>query len=123
LAFWLPTGYPEKETSMVRLTISPRSDENLYGLLVQKELALRKKKSGTLHRYGPKKKNEEKWAHVSKNGWIRFQNCLGHVLVATIQARDNEEEWQVLNSFIGFLDRHFRDQIAGILISYEAPSG
>ena len=49
---------------MVRLTISPRSEENLYGLLVQKELALRKKNQGTLHRYGPK----EKWGHTSRKG-------------------------------------------------------
>ena len=106
---------------MVRLTISPRSDENLYGMLVKKELALRKKNQGTLHRYGPKKKDEEKWGHTSKNGWIRFQRCLGQVIVASIQARDETEEWEVLNSFIGFLYRHFRASIATILISYEAP--
>ena len=105
---------------MVRLTISPRSDENLYGLLVQKELALRKKNQGTLHRYGPKKKDQEKWGHTSKNGWIRFQRCLGQVVVATIQARDEAEEWQLLNSFTGFLDRHFRASIASILINYDA---
>jgi hypothetical protein len=51
---------------MVRLTISPRSEENLYGLLVQKELALRKKNQGRLHGYGPKKKDEEKWAHFQE---------------------------------------------------------
>jgi hypothetical protein len=113
----------QKEMNMVRLTISPRSNENLYGLLVQKELTLRRMNRGTLHRQGPKKKNEEKWGHASKNGWIRFQNCLGHVLTATIQARDEDEEWQLLNSFIGFLDRHFRASIASILISYEALQG
>ena len=106
---------------MVRLTICPRSNENLYGLLVQKELALRKKKTGTLHRSGPKKKDEEKWCHNTKKGWIRFQRCLGQVLVATIQAHDDAEEWQLLNSFVGFLDRHFRVSIASILISYDPP--
>ncbi|MBL0156951.1 MAG: hypothetical protein IPP47_07580 [Bryobacterales bacterium] len=106
---------------MVRLTISPRNDANLYGLLVQKELALRKKNQGTLHRNGPKKKDAEKWVHNSKNGWIRFQRCLGQVVVATIQAKDEAEEWQLLNSFTGFLDRHFRASIASILISYDAP--
>lgn len=70
---------------MVRLTISPRSEENLYGLLVQKELALRKKNQGTLHRYGPKKKDEEKWGHTSKKGWIRFQRCLGQIVVTTFR--------------------------------------
>jgi hypothetical protein len=104
---------------MVRLTVCPRSDENLYSLLVQKELTLIKNNQGTLHRYGPKKKNEEKWAHVSRNGWIRFQSGLGRILIATIQARDRTEEWQLMNSFIGFLDRHFRVSIASILISYD----
>src|ERR1700722_724794 len=106
---------------MVRLTISPRSNQNLYGLLVKKELALRAKNQGTLRRDGPKKKDEEKWSHSTKNGWVRFQRCLGQVVVATVQARDETEEWQLLNSFIGFLDRHFRESIASVLISYDTP--
>lgn len=106
---------------MVRLTISPRGEENVYGLLVQKERELRKKNRETLHRYGPKKRNEEKWGHASKHGWIRFQASLGRIMVATIQARNKTEEWELLNSFIGFLDRHFRDSIASIVINYDVP--
>jgi beta-lactamase class D len=104
---------------MIRLTISPKEKENLYGLLVQRELALRKQNKGTLHRYGAKKKNEEIWGHTSKHGWIRFQRCIGQVVVATAQARDQSEEWELLTSFVGFLDRSFRESISSIVISYE----
>jgi len=38
---------------MIRVTVVPKSRENLYGLLVKKEIALRKRNQGTLHRLVP----------------------------------------------------------------------
>ena len=46
---------------MIRLTVIPRLRENLLRLLVAKELELRRKGRGTLHRSGPKKPGHEKW--------------------------------------------------------------
>jgi hypothetical protein len=88
--------------------------------MVQRELALRKQNKGTLHRYGPKKKDADKWGHNSYQGWIRFQKCLGGVVVALVQAKDHELGWQLLTSFIGFLDRNFRDDMSNISLSYES---
>ena len=104
----------------MRVTVTPKSNGNLYGLLVQKELHLRKQNRGTLHRKGGKKQGDEKWVHEKYPGWVRFQKCLGGVLVAQIQAKNQEHERQPLSSFIGFLDRHFRSQVAAIDISYES---
>jgi hypothetical protein len=105
---------------MIKVSITPKTNENIYGLMVQKELALRRQNRGTLHRYGAKKKDEDKWGHNSYNGWIRFQKCLGGVVVALVQSKNSEEEWQLLSSFIGFLDRHFRDSISNIILAYDS---
>lgn len=104
---------------MIKVTITPKTRENIYGLLVKKELALRNANRGTLHRTGTKKSGEDKWLHSSYPGWVRFQKCLGGVTVALVQSKNSEHEWQLLSSFIGFLDRHFREQINSITLNYE----
>lgn len=105
---------------MIRVTATPRTTEDLYGLLVSKEVELRQRNQGTLHRKGEKKRGNEKWTHASYPGWVRFQKCLGGMIVAQIRAKNPESEWQLLSSFIGFLDRHFRPELGTISISYEA---
>lgn len=104
---------------MIRLTITPRSGEKVYSLLIKKEIELRKRNQGTLHAAGSKRKGREKWRHSSYNGWIQFQKCLGGVVVAEVKARNAKDEWQLLSSFIGFLDRHFRDELASITLTYD----
>ena len=103
---------------MIKVIVTPRTDGDIYALLVKKEVELRKINRGTLHRTGPKRKDKEKWIHTSYNGWIQFQRCIGGVMVALIQARNRQEEWQLLTSFIRFLDRHFRDELSGINLHY-----
>jgi len=41
-------------------------------------------------------------------------------VVAQIQSKNSDGEWQLLSSFIGFLDRHFRAEVSTINISYES---
>jgi hypothetical protein len=104
---------------MIKVTVTARSGEDVYALLTKKEIELRKRKQGTLHRAGPKRKEREKWVHSSYYGWIQFQRCLGGVTVALIQSKNPEVEWQLLTSFIGFLDRHFRDKLVSITLAYD----
>jgi hypothetical protein len=104
---------------MIRVTVSPREGDNLYRLLTRKEIALRKKNQGTLHRTGGKKAGIEKWKHSTYAGRIGLQRCIGGTLAATVQSKAPDAEWQLLTSLIGFLDRHFRDQIASVTISYD----
>jgi len=103
---------------VIVVTVTPRDRENLYGLLIKKEIGLRKQNKGTLHRASLKRKNQEKWVHSQYNGWINLQKCLGGVTVALVQSKTRDSEWQLLSSFVGFLDRHFRDSIASINLSY-----
>ena len=104
---------------MIRLTVIPRLRENLLRLLVAKEIELRRKGRGTLHRSGPKKRGHEKWTHKTYAGWINLQRCVGGTLAATVQSKASDAEWQLLRSLIGFLDRHFREQIASVTINYD----
>jgi hypothetical protein len=99
--------------------VTPRDEANLYGMLVKKEVALRKRNQGTLHAKGGKKRNEEKWTHTKYDGWIRFSGSLGGTLVTVIRSRKVEAEGDLLASFLGFLDRHFRNEIASINIQYD----
>ena len=103
---------------MITLTVAPRYGENLFRLLVSKEVHLRRNKQGTLHRKGAKKSGQDKWIHKSYSGWITFQRGLGGVLVALVQSNDERDEWQLLTSFVGFLHRHFRESISNLTMSY-----
>lgn len=104
---------------MARVSIIPKNEENLYGLLIKKELELRRKKQGTLHRYAAKESGRTKWQHRSYPGWITFEKCLGGIIGAQIQARNPNDQWQLLSAFLGFLDRHFRKHIANISIVFD----
>ena len=104
---------------MIRVTVSPREGDNLYRLLTHKEIELRKKNQGTLHRIGGRKAGVEKWRHSTYAGRIKLQRCIGGTLAAIVQSKAPDAEWQLLTSLIGFLDRHFREQISSVTISYD----
>lgn len=103
---------------MIRITVIPREGAELYSLLTRKEVSLRKKNQGTLHRRGAKARGREKWVHPKHAGWINLQRCIGGVLAAVVQSKA-PDEWQLLLSFIGFLDRHFRENILAVNIAYD----
>jgi hypothetical protein len=104
---------------MIRLTVVPRSRSNLYGLLIAKEVEFRRRNTGTLHRSGPKKRGQEKWTHKSYPGSIGLKRGEAGALAATVHSKAADGEWKLLTSVIGFLDRHFRENIASITISYD----
>ena len=104
---------------MIRLTAIPRSRSNLYGLLIAKEIELRRKGRGTLHRSGPKKRGQEKWTHTTYPGWITLQKRVDGTLAAMVHSRAADAEWKLLRSVIGFLDRHFRAELSSVTINYE----
>ena len=103
---------------MVRVTVVARSNENLYGQIVKRNLELGRKGKGTLYRSGKKQKDFEKWAHLKHPGWIWFQKGMGGMVVALINSKSADGEWQLLMSFVGFIDRHFRNDVANVVIAY-----
>ena len=61
---------------------------------------------------------EGRWKHVKYPGWIRWEETLGGSLMAEIQTKVKDHEWQMLQAFIGYLDRHLGEQIESISICY-----
>ncbi len=103
---------------MIMLAVASRYGEDLFRLLTSKEVDLRRNGQGTLHRKGKKHRGEDKWFHKSYTGRVTFQRGLGGTLVATVESPDERDEWQLLTSFVGFLHRHFREEISNITMSY-----
>lgn len=81
-------------------------------LLKNKERELR----GTTTAFS--RKAEGKWVHVKHPGWINWDEAKGGILIAEIHPKKNESDWQLLQSFIGYLDRHLHDHIDSISIFY-----
>lgn len=98
---------------MIRVVVTPQTTENFYAMLAKKEPHLQ-----TFYRQGRKKRGEQKWKHTTYQGWVNLQEALGGVLVASVQAKNSDEEWKILKALIGLLDRHFREQVSNINISY-----
>lgn len=99
---------------MIRVTVTPQTKADFYGMLVKKERSLR-----TFYRSGKKKVGQQKWKHTTYQGWLNLQKCVGGIAVACVQAMNHDDEWKILSAFIGLLDRHFRHTVSNINISYE----
>jgi hypothetical protein len=61
---------------------------------------------------------EGRWKHVKYPGWVRWDQAAGGFLVAEIQSKVKDHEWQLLQAFVGYLDRHLGDQIESISVYY-----
>ena len=79
-------------------------------------------KSTEQHLRGPhttlERVREGRWKHVKYPGWIDWDNTMGDVLVAEVRSRVKDHEWQMLQAFIGYLDRHLGDSIESISVYY-----
>jgi hypothetical protein len=62
--------------------------------------------------------SQGKWKHVNYTGHIKFAAAPGGILVVELRTRRADHEWQLLQSFIGYLDRHLGDYIESIAIAY-----
>jgi hypothetical protein len=96
------------------LQVVPRADatDRLKVLLKQTERSLR----GTATAFVRVK--EGRWRHVKYPGWINWEESMGGILVAEIKSRVEKQDWQLLQSFVGYLDRHLGEEIESITISY-----
>ena len=103
---------------MVRVIVIPRGTQKLYGAMVKKEVSLRRSGKGTLHRSAGKHRGIEKWSHKNYKGWVWFEECLGGVVVAEVKSQEEGEEDDLLRSFLAFLHRHFRPNVASMTVSY-----
>lgn len=110
----------QRESNPMKLVqIIPIDRKRLYGAMVRKEAAIRKKGTGTFYRAGAKRRNEARWKHTRYKGWVHLERGLAEVVTAEINTLAPEEDWQLLPAFLGWLDRHFGDQVLAVNIQYQ----
>ncbi len=95
------------------LQVVPRRDieGRLKSLLNAKERELRGSRT-TFFRKAP-----GRWQHKTYKGSIKWESVPGGILVAEVVSPE-ESEWQLLQSFIGYLDRHLSEHIESVSILY-----
>src|SRR4051812_19132737 len=104
---WMPA-------KMKIVEILPREHVHLFDTLVSKEAAIRKKGRGTYVQVGPKTRSSTRWKHKQYKGSVVLKRNASQVIVAKVRASTPESERKLLSSFLGFVDRHSRDQVASI---------
>jgi hypothetical protein len=99
---------------MKLVQITPLERTRLYGAMVKKEAEIRKQRAGAFSRVGVKKSNKAKWKHIRFKGWINLERGQSEVVTAKV----NSPDWQLLAAFVGWIDRHFGDQVQTVNIKY-----
>ncbi len=61
---------------------------------------------------------EGRWKHVKYPGGVTWDEAAGGLLMAEIQSKVKHHEWQLMDAFIGYLDRHLGEHIESISIYY-----
>jgi hypothetical protein len=103
---------------MKLLQIVPRSGTRLYGAIVRKQADIRKSGRGTFSRVGRRRQNASRWAHVRYKGSIELDGKSGDGVSVAIRSPEKGDEARLLSSFLGWLDRHFGDQVSSVKIEY-----
>jgi len=96
------------------VTVVPKSlaKPTLGTLLEQTERRLRGTSTTFLRR------RSRRWTHVKYPGWITWDVSRSGVLSVQVQSKKLEEEWKLLQAFVGYLDRHLGAEIDSISILY-----
>lgn len=103
---------------MRHIDILPQGRLKLYDALQKKEAAIRGAGRGTFYRVGRPLKNSAKWKHKAYPGEITIRREPMEAVSARIRSGARAGEWQMMSAFLGFVDRHFGDNIAAITIRY-----
>jgi hypothetical protein len=102
---------------MKLVQITPLDRKRLYGGMVKKEAEIRKKRAGAFYRVGTRKRDKTRWRHAKFKGWIDVERGRFEVVTAKVNSLD----WQLLAAFVGWVDRHFGDQVLSVNIQYRSP--
>lgn len=97
---------------IVQIIPSPGNRKSLKQLLKTKERSLRGKGTTFV------REKEGKWVHRKHPGWINWDEARGGLLIAEVRTRRRGAEWQLLQAFVGYLDRHLGKYIDTISITY-----
>lgn len=65
-----------------------------------------------------KRQREGRLVHTRYPGWINWDSAKGGIIVAEVQSKKPDAEWQLLQAFIGYVDRHIGQYVQSITIIY-----
>jgi hypothetical protein len=100
--------------AMKLVQITPVGRGRLYSAMVKKEADIRKQRAGAFSRVGAKAANQVTWKHVRFKGRIKLKRDPSEIVTARVSSAD----WQLLSAFVGWVDRHFGDQVQRVNIEY-----
>jgi hypothetical protein len=108
--------------TMKTLQIEPRGGKSLYGAMIRKQAEIRRSGRGTFSRAGARKRNASRWTHVRYKGSIALEPAAADAVKVEIKSPERGDEARLLSSFLGWLDRHFGDQLSTVSIQYQTAS-
>jgi hypothetical protein len=114
----IASGHKLPEIPMKIIEIQPHKSARLYDVLVAKEAAIRKKGRGTYSRVGRATSRATKWKHKMYRGSVQLARDPSQIITAKVRATTPEDERRLLSSFLGFVDRHSKNQVETITIRY-----
>jgi len=103
--------------TMKLLQIVPRDGRRFFDAIVQKQADIRKNGRGTFSRTGPKRRNAAHWVHAKFTGSIDLERASG-LVTAKVKSRDEVDESNLCRAFLGWIDRHFGDELVSVTIQY-----
>jgi hypothetical protein len=114
----LALGANHGGVAMKMLQIEPRGGTRLYGAMIKKQAEIRRSGRGTFSRASARKRNTARWTHVRYKGSIALEPGAAEAVKVVIKSPIPGDEARLLSSFLGWLDRHFGDQISSVNIQY-----
>jgi len=108
---------------MKTLQIVPRDGTRLYGAMIKKQAEIRRSGRGTFSRAGARKRSAARWTHVRYKGSVQLEPALSDAVTVEIKSTERGDEARLLSSFLGWLDRHFGDELSSVNIQYHRISG
>ena len=96
------------------IQITPTDGIRLYQAMIKKEADIRRERAGAFSRTGARTAKAATWKHVRFKGRIKLEREASERVTAKVSSAD----WQLLSAFVGWVDRHFSDQVERMLIEY-----
>lgn len=104
---------------MKTLQIEPRGKTHLFGAMLKKQAEIRRGGRGTFSRAGARRTGAARWTHVRYRGSIDLKPEATDAVSARITSPDRGDEARLLSSFLGWLDRHFGNELSSVNIQYQ----
>jgi hypothetical protein len=100
------------------LQIVPRDSRHFFSDIVEKQDDIRRNGRGTFTRKGPKRRGSARWTHAKFKGSVDLARGPSDVVTAKIKSRASGDEQKLASAFLGWIDRHFGDELVAVTINY-----